>query len=235
MTSMNNPNLTLLEVAVRLLEPLLDDLVFAGGCATGLLISDPASEGVRPTTDVDAITEVASYSQYTTLSERLRALKLQEDDREGAPTCRWRYGDLTIDVMPTDEKILGFSNRFYKPALASAQHIHVAGLRIRLITSVYFLATKLEAFRGRGHDDYSASHDLEDVIAVIDGRPEIVEEVRTAPPDVRLYLASATRRLLATGRFVDALPGFLLPDPATQQRLPLLRDRLAALAGAGES
>jgi hypothetical protein len=235
MTSMNNPNLTLLEVAVRLLEPLLDDLAFAGGCATGLLISDPASEGVRPTTDVDAITEVASYSQYTTLSERLRALKLQEDDREGAPTCRWRYGDLTIDLMPTDEKILGFSNRFYKPALASAQHINVAGLRIRLITSVYFLATKLEAFRGRGHDDYSASHDLEDVIAVIDGRPEIVEEVRTAPPDVRLYLASETRRLLATGRFVDALPGFLLPDPATQQRLPLLRDRLAALAGADES
>ena len=122
MTSMNNPNLTLLEVAVRLLEPLLDDLVFAGGCATGLLITDPASEGVRPTTDVDAITEVASYSQYTTLSERLRALKLREDDREGAPTCRWRYGDLTIDVMPTDERILGFSNRFYKPALASAQH-----------------------------------------------------------------------------------------------------------------
>ena len=69
---MNNPNLTLLEVAVRLLEPLLDDLVFAGGCATGLLISDPAAEGVRPTTDVDAITEVSSYSQYTTLSERLR-------------------------------------------------------------------------------------------------------------------------------------------------------------------
>jgi hypothetical protein len=55
-----------------------------------------------------------------------------------------------------------------------------------------------------------------------------------APPDVRLYLASETRRLLATGRFVDALPGFLLPDPATQQRLPLLRDRLAALAGADE-
>jgi hypothetical protein len=232
MTSMNNPNLTLLEVAVRLLEPLLDDLVFAGGCATGLLISDPASEGVRPTTDVDVITEVASYSQYATLSDRLRALKLQEDHREGAPTCRWRYGDLTIDVMPTDEKILGFSNRFYPSALASAQRVHVAGLRIRLITSVYFLATKFEAFRGRGHDDYSASHDLEDVIAVIDGRPEIVEEVSKAPSDVRLYLASETRRLSATDRFVDALPGFLLPDPATQQRLPLLRDRLAALARA---
>ena len=91
---MTNPNLTLLEAAVRLLEPLLDELVFIGGCATGLLITDPAAEGIRPTYDVDAITEVASYGQYADLSERLRALNLQEDRTEGAPTCRWRYQDL---------------------------------------------------------------------------------------------------------------------------------------------
>ncbi len=233
--TMNNPNLSLLEAAVRLLEPLLDDLVFVGGCATGLLITDPAAEGVRPTTDVDTIVEVTSYGEYVTLSERLRALKLREDHSENAPTCRWRHGDLAIDVMPTDERILGFSNRFYKPAIASAQRIQIAGLRIRLITPVYFVATKLDAFRGRGNDDYSGSHDLEDVIAVIDGRPEIVEDVHTAPFDVRDYVASEIRQLLATGRFIGALPGFLLPDPATQQRLPLLLGRLAALAGLGPS
>jgi hypothetical protein len=114
---MNDPNLPLLEAAVRLLHPLLDELVFVGGCATGLLITDPAAEGIRPTKDVDTITEVASYAEYATLSEKLRALNLKEDTREGAPTCRWRYRDLTIDVMPTDERILGFSNRWYAPSL----------------------------------------------------------------------------------------------------------------------
>lgn len=74
---MNNPNLILLEAAVRLLEPLLDELVFVGGCATGLLITDSAAEGIRPTTDVDVITEVASYGEYASLSGRLRALKLR--------------------------------------------------------------------------------------------------------------------------------------------------------------
>ena len=58
--SMNDPNLHLLEAAARLLQPLLDELVFVGGCATGLLITDPGAVGIRPTKDVDVITEVGS-------------------------------------------------------------------------------------------------------------------------------------------------------------------------------
>jgi hypothetical protein len=227
---MNDPNLRLLEAAVRLLQPLLDELVFVGGCATGLLITDPAAGGIRPTKDVDTITQAASYAEYATLSDRLRALKLNEDHREGAPTCRWRYGELTIDVMPIDEKVLGFTNRWYAAAIASAQSIEVAGLPIQLVTSVYFLATKLDAFRGRGNNDYSGSHDLEDLIAVIDGRPEIVDEVQGAASAVRTYIASEVKRLLDTRVFVDALPGYLLPDPASQARHPLLLERLSALA-----
>jgi hypothetical protein len=229
---MNDPNLPLLEAAVRLLQPLLDELVFVGGCATGLLITDPGAGGIRPTKDVDTIVEVASYVEYTNLSEKLRALNLKEDSREDAPTCRWRYEDLTIDVMPTDERILGFSNRWYAPAITSAQSLKVAGTRIRIVTPPYFIATKFEAFNGRGNNDYSGSHDLEDVVAVVDGRLEIVEEVRRASAEVRSYIAAEFGRLLTTRAFVDALPGFLLPDSATQARYPLLLDRLRLLSGA---
>jgi hypothetical protein len=81
---MNDPNLYLLEAAVRLLEPVLDELVFAGGYATGLLISDPAASGIRATRDVDTITEVASYAAYAALSERLRARGLTEAHSEDA-------------------------------------------------------------------------------------------------------------------------------------------------------
>ena len=227
---MKDPNRNLLEAAVRLLEPLLDELVFAGGCTTGLLITDAAASGIRVTNDVDTITEVASYAAYANLSERLHALGLTEDHSEDAPTCRWHHEELIIDIMPIDERILGFSNQWYAPAISSAQNIEIAGIRTRVITSTYFLATKLEAFRGRGHDDYRGSHDLEDVIAVIDGRPEIVNEVYDAASDVRGYVASEMRRLLGTRQFLDALPGFLLPDSASQARQPLLRERLEALA-----
>jgi hypothetical protein len=106
-----DPNRALFESVVSLLAPVLDDLVFIGGCTTGLFITDPAARGIRPTKDVDAIVDVTSYAKYTALSERLRALGLAEDTTPGAPLCRWRHGPLIVDVMPTDAAVLGFSNR----------------------------------------------------------------------------------------------------------------------------
>ena len=81
---MADPNRALFESVVRLLAPVLDELVFVGGCTTGLFITDPAAGGIRPTKDVDAIVDVTSYAKYTALSERLRALGLVED------TTPWR-------------------------------------------------------------------------------------------------------------------------------------------------
>lgn len=229
---MRDPNLEQLATAARVLRPLLDDLVFLGGCATGLLLTDPAARSFRPTQDVDTIAEVPSYAEWTTLSDRLRELGLTEDKTEGAPICRWRHGQLLIDVMPTSADILGFSNRWYAPAMAAAHHVLIDNLRLRVITPVYFVATKLDAFRSRGENDFGASHDLEDVIAVIDGRPEIVDEVASAPQDVRSFIASEFQQLLATRGFVDAISGFLLPDAANQARRPVLLARLNALATA---
>jgi hypothetical protein len=101
---------------------------------------------------------------------------------------------------------------------------------VRIATPDLFVATKLEAFHGRGEDDISASQDLEDILMVIDGRPELLEEIGAAEPDVRDYIASEIRALLDNQDFVDALPGFLLPDPASQARRALIEARLRALA-----
>ena len=226
---MHDPNLHLLEAAARLLEPLLDEVVFVGGCVTGLLITDPATAGTRPTTDVDVIAEICSYAEYAALSDRLRELGLVQDAREGAPTCRWRNANSTIDVMPIDEGVLGFANRWHLPAMDAAERVDLAGLTLRCIAPVYFVATKLEAFHDRGNGDYYASHDLEDAITVVDGRDELVAEVLNAPRDVRAYVRDEFARLLRTKDFVDAMPGFLPPDEESQARLRVLRQRLAAL------
>jgi hypothetical protein len=229
----SDPNRDLLERAAELLQPLLDDVVFVGGCATGLLISDPASGGVRQTTDVDAIVEVASYAKYDALSERLRDLGFGEDSEDDV-ICRWRHPEVVLDLMPTDERILGFSNRWFKPALATARAVDLTTGRIRAIAPVYFLATKIQAFHGRGEDDLIASHDLEDAIAVIDGRVEIIAEVMAGEPEVRSYLSVEFDRLLGQPAFLEALGGFLLPDVASQARLPLLLRRLRLLAAASQ-
>ena len=117
---MPNPDLELLELAAQRLRQLLPEIVFVGGCATGLLIDDPAAAPVRGTYDVDVIAEIGSYAEYTVFSERLRGLGFKEDSREGASLCRWIHGALTLDVMPLDPQVLGFSNRWYPNALRTA-------------------------------------------------------------------------------------------------------------------
>lgn len=227
---MTDPNREQFESVVRLLAPVLDELVFVGGSTTGLLLTDAAAAGIRPTKDVDAIVDATSYAEYAALSERLKQLGLSEDTRQGAPLCRWRFEDLVIDVMPIDESVLGFSNRWYPAAIESADTVTVANHRIRMVTPVYFIATKLEAFHGRGAEDLTLSHDLEDIVALVDGRVEIVEEVANAETTVRTYIVSELRRLFADDDFREAIPGFLLPDSASQSRRTLLEERLQAIA-----
>lgn len=227
---MTDPNRMLFESVILLLEPVLSELVFVGGCTTGLFITDPAAGGIRPTRDVDAIVDATSYARYTTLAERLRTLGLAEDTTPQAPTCRWRYRHLILDVMPIDAAVLGFSNRWYPAAIETAQTFDIAGRDVRVVTPALFIATKLEAFHGRGGNDVFASHDLEDIITVIDGRPEIVSDVAAASADVRDYIDSEIRALLDNRDFTEALAGFLLPDPASQARRDLIKTRLRALS-----
>lgn len=94
------------------------------------------------------------------------------------------------------------------------------------ITPPYFLGTKLEAFHGRGERDFMTSHDMEDIIAVLDGNLEVVEEVAQAPNDIQAYLANEMSALLADEDFRDALPGHLPGDTASQQRVPLILERM---------
>jgi hypothetical protein len=226
---MADPNRALFESVVRLLAPVLDELVFLVGCTTGLFITDPAAGGIRPTKDVDAIVDVTSYAKYAALSERLRALGLAEDTTPGAPLCRWRRDEFIVDVMPMDKHVLGFSNRWYPAAIETAQTLQIAGHEVRVVTPALFIATKLDAFHGRGGGDIVASHDLEDIIAVVDGRPEIGSDVAAAGADVRDYIGKEIRALLDDPNVVEALGGFLLPDVASQGRRSRLETRLRAL------
>jgi len=220
-------------VALRLGE-LRDRFVFLGGAATALLVTDEAVPDVRPTKDVDVIVEVASLVGYHQLGERLRSAGFVETVADGAPVCRWLIDGIAVDIMPTEERILGFSNKWYLPALRQAViHELTEGISIRVVTAPFFLATKIEAFRGRGRGDFLGSHDMEDIVTVLDGRGEIARETRNAPEDLRMFLGQAFSEFLRNRGFLDALPGHLFPDPASQQRIPLLMKRVREIAEAG--
>jgi hypothetical protein len=113
---------------------------------------------------------------------------------------------------------------------AAITHELPGALRIRVVTAPFFLATKIEAFRGRGKGDFAVSHDLEDLIFVIDGHASIADDVRSQSVPLREYLRAEFRDLLGASSFIDALPGYLMPDPASQARLDLVLRRMEALA-----
>ena len=213
----------------RQLGALLDKVVFAGGSATGLLITDPAFPDIRPTIDIDVIVEVISLTDYYRFQQSLREKGFRESVEQGV-ICRWEFNEILIDFMPTDERILGFSNRWYSDAYHSAQSFSIKDLTIKLIKAPYFLGTKLEAFYGRGKGDYMVSHDMEDFIAVLDGRMEIVEDILISDENIKRYLADQFKQLLENDEFLDALPAHLPPDPASQQRASIIEDRMRLIA-----
>lgn len=224
---MADTNLEMLRLAATRLGNLVDELVFVGGCTTGLFITDAASATVRPTKDVDAIVEAVTYSRYIEFESRLQESGFSHDIREDAPICRWIKEDTVLDAMPINGDILGFRNTWYAAAVETAEIRKLdREISIRAVTPTYFFATKLEAFNDRGKDDFLGSHDLEDLIAVVNGRAELPDEVQNAPNDVRRFIAENVRRLLANRRFIDSLPGHLMPDT---DRTRLVLERLEKL------
>ena len=224
-------NLAFLESVVAALGPLSPQFVFVGGCVTGLLITDAATPAVRATRDVDAIVQVVSLGEYHALERQIQNAGLRHDQTPDAPVCRWRAGGALLDVMPTDRAVLGFGNRWYDEAVRTASMWQLpSGTVIRLISAPVFIATKLEAFADRGEGDFLASHDLEDITTVVDGRSQRINEAVAASPEVRHYLSGRFSDLLQNPRFVEALPGHLPGDAQSQARLPVILDRLQQLS-----
>ena len=224
-------NLAILSHVATAIGSLRETLVFVGGCATGLLVTDVRAQPIRATIDVDLVAHVLSRAEYRAIEKQFEALGFVHDLSDEAPICRWRSGEIAVDLMPTDEHILGFHNRWYVLAVETADSLVLPnGLVINLITAPAFIATKLEAFKGRGNNDFLASHDMEDIITVVDGRATLLDEVSASDAALRSYLIAEFASLVRNQRFVEALGGHLPGDPGSQGRLPRLRARLRAMA-----
>ncbi len=226
-----DPNVAKVELIAAALGHLREQLVFVGGCAAGLLLTDPAAASARVTFDVDLVAEVAALAGYYALEKQFARLGFARDTSPEAPICRWRFGALEVDLMPMDSSVLGFANRWYPTVVATAQVCALpSGTSIRLIAAPAFVATKFEAFADRGGGDMLASHDLEDIINIIDGRPGLFDEVAAAPHDLRAYVSAQCAALLRSAAFLDALPGLAFPDAAHAARLAILTDRIGQIA-----
>ena len=219
-----------LVMVAKRLNPLGTRCVFTGGAVISLLLDNPALTAIRKTKDVDVIAEVVTRLEYTKLEEQLRDNGFKHDMSEGAPKCRWIIERVKVDIMPMTDQIGEFSDRWFDLALKTAHPLKVLDETVLLVTAPCFAATKIEAFSDRGQGDFMASHDIEDILTVIDGRQAIIEEIADAPAHLRKFIAGSLKSFLNQDRFLDSLPGHLPPDEASQRRLAQLVQRIEAIA-----
>ncbi|MEY8770228.1 hypothetical protein AB6T85_07285 [Erwinia sp. ACCC 02193] len=218
----------IIQVAEALGPDLLATTAFVGGVTTGLLITDEYTrQTVRATDDVDLITSALGYVQHANFEEELRRRGFR-DDAESEVICRKRLGNLKVDFMPTDES-LGFTNRWYRNALAEAQDYELKpGLTIRLLTPAYFIATKLEAWNGRGEKDLLASRDLEDIFNLVNGRETLIEDISGSEPELLAWIAKEFKKLISEEDFDYLLQATTNGDV---KRIDYLFDRVKKIIG----
>jgi predicted nucleotidyltransferase len=195
------------QVATAIGVDLLEDVAFVGGCTTALFLTDSFSlEQVRHTDDVDLIVHVVGYPEWAALQGKLRAQGFRDIVSEAAPICAMKLGELRVDFMPDDQGTLGFSNRWYVDALKSAEKYQLTeNVAIRLVQPIYFVATKFEAYLGRGEGDPLGSRDIEDILTLFDGRSSIVDELVNAPPALIAYVAEQISNLIGNHSFEFAV------------------------------
>jgi hypothetical protein len=224
------------------LGPLAERIVFIGGAVAPLLQTHPVSSRVRPTKDVDGLAVTASYAEFTTLEEELRARDFRQlamDARATQHAHRWITPTGGVfDLVPVGRHLGGSGNSVGQAAVDSAVTIalsapHGGTTVIRHVNAPTFLALKWAAFRDRGDRDLLASHDVEDMFAVLASRPSLPSECVQASADVQMELRAMADLLLGSEDLLgEALQAHLVVD-ARHDRLQVqlnVRDHLRSLA-----
>ena len=225
---MSRENITRIKVVHDALQELADDVVFVGGATVALYADRPYAE-VRPTDDVDILVEVLHYRDYAGIEDRLRA-KGFVNDMESGVVCRYRVQGVVVDVMPTGEQALGFTNDWYVQGYATSTIVALdEHYRIRIFQPTYFLAAKLAAFHNRGGGDGRSSSDFEDIVFILNHRNAIWEELAQAEESVRLFLQDAFRALLDNPYIEEWIAAHL--DHSEQRRLLSIMGRLREFVG----
>jgi hypothetical protein len=189
-------NITRIKAINNALADLRDKVVFVGG-ATVSLYADRIAESVRPTDDVDVLVELYSRSAYVELEDELRRIGFV-NDTSSKFVGRFIIQGFIVDIMTTDEKILGFSNKWYREGFKAAIDFTIDKYHtVKIFSAPYFLASKIEAFKNRGNNDGRISSDFEDIVFVLENRDAVWEEMENAEISVKQYLQNEFSGLLS--------------------------------------
>lgn len=209
-------NFDCLKRVAEKIGPLRKEVVFVGGTVLPLLLTRPPGLNLRRSKDVDLLMDCKSKEEIYAFEDLLWDLGFKNWGT-GA-ICRWALDDIAIDVLPADQDILGFNNKWCDEAARDPLLIDLGqGLEIRIINAPCFLGIKFNAFYKRGNDDYVRSNDIYDMLVLFAGRPEMIKEImKSASPALRIFLSFELERLM---EHTNDLQDLLFPEQEVEDRL----------------
>jgi predicted nucleotidyltransferase len=217
-------NITRIKAISNALGSLGKEVVFVGGATISLYLEHLGPE-VRPTNDIDVVIELWNYTSFAALEKKLRSIGFVHD-RDAKITCRYIYQGITVDIMPTDEKILGFSNKWYPDGYKNAVDYQIDDQHwVKIFSPPYFLATKFEAFINRGKNDGRTSEDFEDIVFILEHRRSVWQEMEESDSVIKDYLRNTFNQLLLNKNFeewIDSNIEFTSP-PSTYRIMERIR------------
>lgn len=188
-------NIVRIKVVHAALEELGPKVVFVGG-ATVSLYKDRVVSETRVTDDVDIVVEIAAYTEFAEIEEKLRR-KGFTNDFTSKVICRYVVKGVVVDIMPTKGDILGFTNPWYVNGVKHSITFQLdSRTEIRIFDAVHFLASKIAAFQNRGKKDGRISSDFEDIVYLLKSRDTLWRELEEAPEQIKQYLKMFFSELL---------------------------------------
>lgn len=206
----------------RALAPIREyRFVFAGASILPLLLDDPAAPPPRFTLDIDAVVDVITYAQWEGLQRRLGdcGLVVRGDAATGkGRICLFHLDRIEVDIMPARMPMIIPPSRMLELGFQFAEPYELEDdLEIFALSAPSLLAAKLEAFADRGARDVHMSKDLDDVVALLDRRLGILEEILEAPDEMCRFIASSMTALLGDNNVLDVVSD-LLRDRERERR-----------------
>jgi len=209
-------------------------VVFIGGAVLEHYLTDPAAPACRPTEDLDCLINAPGQAFVYEWDSYLQKRDFRKLKQEGELAFYWEYQGIRIHLLPPYPEMVGFENRWFEEGLFHARYISLpSGLKVRMFTPVYFLATKLEALRHRGWDNLRLSEDFEDIMLLVAHRPELFDEVSKAFHEVRTSIQGHLQELLAHPELEEGLYN-TLPYEAGPEYIAQLIYTVRKLAGLQE-
>ena len=219
-------NIAVVAEVAKALKDIKEAMVFVGGAVVSLYTDDPAADEIRPTQDVDMTLNIVNLSHWEQVQEQLGVLGFYPDPF-GHALCSYKYKDIPVDIMATEDGPLGPTNHWYKIGFKNLWTAKAKDQEIKILSAPCYLATKIEAFNDRG-SDYRTSHDIEDVIYILDNRTTIVEEIAQDDPRIANFIQEQLLEIRKKGIMQEVLTSHIHPLMLAE-RMPFVEEKISEI------